>query len=177
VVGAVKSLLADSYVEADDVSSQFWVLEDEGRQVLQHGSPEARVLDFVRSAPSRSCTVAEIQSGVGPEAARIGVGNCMKNKWIQKSKDDPQLLVAAVDSARDRVREQLAELQAKGFAPGALDEKVRQERRGKKQNRRGLVLSLPPSASSFSLAFSHALPAISTRRRSPPSGSASWSGS
>jgi phenylalanyl-tRNA synthetase alpha chain len=127
VVGAVKSLLADSYVEADDVASQFWVLEDEGRHVLQHGSPEARVLDFVRSRPTLSSTVAEIQSGVGPDAARIGVGNCMKNKWIQKSKDDPQLLVAAVDSVQDQVREQLAELRARGFAPGALDEKVRQK--------------------------------------------------
>jgi phenylalanyl-tRNA synthetase alpha chain len=165
VVGAVKSLLADSYVEADDVASQFWVLEDEGRQVLEHGSPEARVLDFVRSRPSGSATVAEIQSGVGPDAARIGVGNCMKNKWIQKSKDDPAVLVAsaAVDSVRDQVREQLAELQDKGFAPGALDEKVRHKYETRPK-RTALPVALSPclslSRSALSLALSLTLPSL-----------------
>jgi phenylalanyl-tRNA synthetase alpha chain len=127
VVGAIKSLLVDAYIEVEDVTSQFWLLESEGSQVVKDGSPEARVFHLVHSKPSQSASLSEIQAELGQDVAKIGMGNCMKLKWIQKSKENPQLLVTCVDSIQDQVQQQLADLQTKGFALQALDDKVREK--------------------------------------------------
>ena len=126
VVGAIKSLLADAYVQVEDLSTQFWTLEDEGKSVLEVGSQEARVFRAIRDSEGRRMTLTELQNhfATQPDIVKIGMGNCMKLKWIQKDSADGSLR-AVVDSAEDQVQKQLVELQNKDFLLTALDDKVR----------------------------------------------------
>jgi phenylalanyl-tRNA synthetase alpha chain len=126
VVGAIKSLLADAYVHVEDLSTQFWTLEDEGQSVLQGGSQESRVFQALRDAPEGRMTLSELQQHFAsePDVVKIGMGNCMKLKWIRKDPSDGSLR-AAVESVEDQVQKQLLELQRKDFQLQALDDKVR----------------------------------------------------
>jgi PheRS DNA binding domain 3/PheRS DNA binding domain 1 len=126
VVGAIKSLLADAYVKVEDLSSQFYTLEEEGAAILEGGSQESRVFGAIRSAPDGRMTLEELQQRFAsePEVVKIGMGNCMRLKWIQKDPADGSLR-AAVESVEDRVQKQLLELRDKDFALTALDDKVR----------------------------------------------------
>jgi PheRS DNA binding domain 3/PheRS DNA binding domain 1 len=127
VVGAIKSLLADAYVHVEDLSTQFWTLEDEGQSVLQVGSQESRVFQALRDAPERGrMTLSELQQHFAsePDVVKIGMGNCMKLRWIRKDPSDGSLRTV-VDSVEDQVQKQLLELQRKDFHLQALDDKVR----------------------------------------------------
>jgi PheRS DNA binding domain 3 len=127
VVGAIKSLLADAYVHVEDLSTQFYTLEEEGQSILEGGSQESRVLGAIRSAPDGRMTLEELQQRFAsePEVVKIGMGNCMRLKWIQKDSADGSLRAAVGESVEDRVQEQLLELRDKEFAVTALDDKVR----------------------------------------------------
>jgi PheRS DNA binding domain 3/PheRS DNA binding domain 1 len=127
VVGAIKSLLADAYVHVEDLSTQFWTLEDEGQSVLTIGSQESRVFCALRDAPDGGrMTLSELQQHFAsePDVVKIGMGNCMKLRWIRKDPSDGSLRTA-VDSVEDQVQKQLLELQRKDFQLQALDDKVR----------------------------------------------------
>jgi PheRS DNA binding domain 3 len=126
VVGAIKSLLADAYVRVEDLSSQFYTLEEEGAAILEGGSQESRVFGAIRSAPDGRMTLEALQQRFAsePDVVKIGMGNCMRLKWIQKDPADGSLR-AAVESVEDRVQRQLLELRDKDFALTALDDKVR----------------------------------------------------
>jgi phenylalanyl-tRNA synthetase alpha chain len=127
VVGAIKSLLADAYVHVEDLAAQFWTLEDEGQSVLQGGSQESRVFQALRDSPEGGrMTLPELQQHFAsePDVVKIGMGNCMKLKWIRKDPSDGSLR-AVVDSVEDQVQKQLLELQRKDFQLQALDDKVR----------------------------------------------------
>eukprot|EP01042_Synura_sphagnicola_P012821 gene12821-16300_t len=50
IVGAVKSLLVDFYVVDHPLSATIWSLTDEGKDVLEKGSPEIQVLRAVSAA-------------------------------------------------------------------------------------------------------------------------------
>lgn len=83
LVGVVKSLLVDKYIVEEPLSTTYWALTPEGEQVAQQGSPEIQVLNAV---PTEGISLAELQTVLG-EVAKIGMGVCMKNKWIKKDGD------------------------------------------------------------------------------------------
>jgi len=124
VVGALKSLLADEYVATEDLATAFLSFEKEADSILKDGSQEIRVLQALASAEGQKLSVANLQSAVGKDVAKIGMGNCLKNKWIRKDGGD---LVAAKspDDVEDEVRLLLQAIQNADFAGDALDDKVR----------------------------------------------------
>lgn len=83
LVGVVKSLLVDRYVVEEPLSTTYWTLTAEGEQVVAQGSPEIQVLNAV---PTDGISLSELQAALG-EVAKIGMGVCMKNKWIKKDGD------------------------------------------------------------------------------------------
>jgi phenylalanyl-tRNA synthetase alpha chain len=121
VVGAVKSLLAEDYVATDDLAVQFYALTEEGETTLEKGSQEVIVFRAVLDAGKMS--IPDLQSAVGKDIAKIGMGNCMKNKWLKKDGGD---LVPAkeLEEVSDEVQKTLQILSDGGFAMDAIDSKV-----------------------------------------------------
>lgn len=103
IVGAIKSLLVDSYVIDDQISTSFWTLTDEGSEIIANGSPEMQVYTTI---PAEGINVIDLQSKLG-DVAKIGLGPCMKNKWLKKQGD---MILKLVDNVKDETSEQLASL-------------------------------------------------------------------
>ena len=121
VVGTIKSLLADDYVKVDNLSTSFYSLTGEGESILAEGSQEYKVLKALEDAP---LSLKDLEAKVGKSVAKIGMGNCMKQKWIKK---DGGNLVALKKSSEvsDEVQDMLKKLQAADFAKGGISDKVR----------------------------------------------------
>ena len=95
VVGAVKSLLVDAYITAEEHSTNFYTLTKEAEAMMEAGqSPEIAVLKFVLQAGEEGVGMKDLDDAVGKAVAKIGMGNCMKAKWIGKQGAN---LVAKVD--------------------------------------------------------------------------------
>lgn len=122
VVGAIKSLLADQYVVVDNLETSFYVLTEDGQAILEHGSQEMLVLKALNEAGRLS--IAELQTHVGKDVAKIGMGNCMKSQWVRKDGTD-LVPLKQNDQVEDIVQKQLQALQEAEFQLNALSEKVR----------------------------------------------------
>lgn len=94
LVGVLKSLMVDRYVSDEPVSVTYWALTDEGKDVAKNGSPEIQVFNAV---PVGGISVSDLNNSLG-NVAKIGLGVCMKNKWLQKKGDS---IVKLVDSVED----------------------------------------------------------------------------
>ena len=86
LIGAVKSLLVDRYVADEQLSITYTELTEEGRNVVKNGSPEIVVYNTIANAQDGSIAVTELNKLVG-DMAKIGLGACMKNKWVKKVGD------------------------------------------------------------------------------------------
>ena len=83
LIGAIKSLLVDAYVADEPITSNFWVLTDEGSEIATKGSPEFQVYQAVSA---EGISVVDLNTSLG-DVAKIGLGPCMKNKWLKKDGD------------------------------------------------------------------------------------------
>ena len=119
VVGAIKSLSVDDYVRGEDLSLSYYTLTEQGAAVVESGSPEYVV--FLAILQSGKLNLGELSEKVGGEVAKLGMANCMKNKWIKKDGAD---LLAMVESADDIVQGQLKDLVQKEGNLNAIDDKV-----------------------------------------------------
>ncbi len=97
LIGVIKSLMVDNYVRDEALLTSFWALTDEGKEVCCKGSPEIQVFDAV---PAGGIAVGELNRLLG-DVAKIGMGVCMKNKWLQKKGD---LIIKAVQVVVDETR-------------------------------------------------------------------------
>lgn len=122
VIGAIKSLLADDYISTEDLSTSFYVLEKEAEEILANGSQEIIVLKALEAAGKLS--VSDLQKNVGQDVAKIGMGNCMKNKWVKKDGGDLVPIKKAAE-VKDETQESLKALKDAKFALDAIDDKVR----------------------------------------------------
>ncbi|MGK3735756.1 MAG: phenylalanyl-tRNA synthetase alpha chain [Bacillariaceae sp.] len=121
VVGAIKSLLVDQYVTAENVEKSFYTLTKEGESIVSDGSQEVLVLKALNEAGKLS--IADLQTKVGKNVAKIGMGNCMKAKWVKK--DGPDLVpLKKDDEVEDTVQKILQTLKEADFRPDALSDKV-----------------------------------------------------
>lgn len=93
LIGTLKSLLVDAYVVDEPLSSTFWVLTDEGSDIASNGSPEYQVFNAVRDS---GISMAELQNLVGDSISKIGLGPCMKSKWLKKDGDKILRVVSEV---------------------------------------------------------------------------------
>ena len=122
VVGAVKSLLADDYVIATDLTTTFCTLSKEAETIVASGSQEMQVLKALTEAGKLS--IPELQQKVGKDVAKIGMGNCMKNKWVKKDGAD-LVPIKKADEVEDSVQISLQALVDANGDPAAVDAKVR----------------------------------------------------
>lgn len=87
VVGALKSLEVDGYLASDALSSEVWQLTAEADGYVERGSPEKQLLAAVaRLGTPGGSDEAELKREVGDELLKVGLGKCMKNKWIARDK-------------------------------------------------------------------------------------------
>ena len=133
MVGISKSLEGDAYVSLRELSTQFFVLSKEAEQIVQHGSQEILVLAALVACGEGGMSMPELQEKVGKDVCKIGMGNCLKNKWARKEKDGR--LVAVAEGVKDEVRDMLGKLKEGAGAAGVLEDKVRQWHSGKVQGR------------------------------------------
>ena len=122
VVGAIKSLLVEEYVAVEDLKTSFYSLTKEGESIVANGSQEFLVLKALNEAGKLS--MPDLQAKVGKDVAKIGMGNCMKAKWIKKDGGD-LVPLKKDDEVEDSVQKILLDLKAAGFKPDAVPDKVR----------------------------------------------------
>ena len=101
---------ADTYVAVTEHSTQFYVLGKEADSIVQHGSQEIRVLNALIAAGEAGLGMQELQTVVGKDVCKIGMGNCLKNKWAKKDKPSGKLMAMATDGIEDEVKAQLMAL-------------------------------------------------------------------
>ena len=123
IVGAIKSLLADEYLQATNLSTSFYALTDEGQSILDNGSQEIIVLKALNETGKLS--LSDLQSKVGKDVAKIGMGNCMKKNWVKKDGTD-LIPLKKDDEVEDEVQTILKKLSLAGFVESAISDKVRQ---------------------------------------------------
>lgn len=106
LLGVVNSLTAESYVVTEPLSVEFMELTSEAASYVSSGSPEAQVFRAV-PAGGAGADEATLRGALGDELVKIGLGKCMKNKWVARDKATGAYsrLVEAVE--RDELVEQL----------------------------------------------------------------------
>lgn len=102
VVGVMKSLLADSFVAAEELATSFFVLKDEARDFLARGSPEVQVFHALPAV--EGLDRAALEAIVGAATLKVGQGACMKNRWIRLDKVDGKFYRNVRGSRMDRSR-------------------------------------------------------------------------
>ena len=122
VVGAVKSLLSDEYVISSDVESSFYTISSEAKGIVENGSQEILVLKAL--VEKGRLSVPDLNAAVCKNVGKIGMGNCMKNKWIKKDGAD-LVPLKTLDEVEDEVQKALVALIAGNYATDAVDAKVR----------------------------------------------------
>jgi hypothetical protein len=95
LVGEIKSLLVDGYILDEPLSKSFWALTDEGADIASNGSPEFQIFSAV--SPTDGMSVGDLNAKFG-NVAKIGLGACMKSKWLRK---EGEAYYRAVDNAED----------------------------------------------------------------------------
>jgi phenylalanyl-tRNA synthetase alpha chain len=89
VVGCMKSLTVDAYVTSEPINTEFWQLTEEADNYILKGSPEVQLF---HSVPEGGADEAALKAAVGEETVKIGLGKCMKNKWLVKDKASGKLV-------------------------------------------------------------------------------------
>ena len=110
LIGAIKSLHGDGYVLDESLTTQFWTLTEEGEETRSKGSPEFQVFNAV-PAGAEGLDLTSLQAALG-EVAKIGLGPCMKNKWLSKQGD--KVVRCATGAVQDETSQLLAQIQADG---------------------------------------------------------------
>uniref|UniRef100_A0A3Q3M357 phenylalanine--tRNA ligase n=1 Tax=Mastacembelus armatus TaxID=205130 RepID=A0A3Q3M357_9TELE len=127
IVGAVKSLQAlGDVISAELRSSKHWALTEEGAEIAEQGSHEARVF---RSVPSEGLAQAELMK---LSFGKIGFSKAMSNKWIRldKAHEGGPRIFRTVESIEDQVREKLLLVQT--GSSSELEEKEKNELKKRK---------------------------------------------
>ena len=140
VIGVIKSLSADGYVVTTDLSKAFWELTDQGLQVLQGGSQEYQVLKAIIEKGG-TLPMGDLASTVGKDIAKVGMANCMKEKWIKK--DGANLVnVKTLEQVTDQVVADLQTIQAQQGATDALPDKTCQALKKRKLMKEKVIKSV-----------------------------------
>ncbi|RIB00995.1 tRNA synthetases class II core domain (F)-domain-containing protein [Gigaspora rosea] len=111
LLGALKSLsIADKeMVKYETIEEEVWVLTNEGNEIADKGSHEAKVFDTI-PVGEEGIAISALREILG-ETAKIGQGKAFKNKWVIKNGDN---LVRAVDSIIDQTRIDLEVIRSTG---------------------------------------------------------------
>lgn len=123
IVGSCKSLATDAYVTLAELSTQFYVLSIEAEDIASNGSQEVRVLNALLLAGENGLSSDELEGAIGgggssSAVCKIGIGNCLKNRWARKDKGTGKLIAIVDAIAKDDVREQLTKLASSSGSGG-----------------------------------------------------------
>ncbi|XP_077474295.1 phenylalanine--tRNA ligase alpha subunit [Stigmatopora argus] len=127
IVGAVKSLQSlGDIISAELRSSKHWELTEEGKEIADQGSQEARVFNAVPQDGLSQSDLMKLSYG------KIGFSKAMSNKWIRMDKghEGGPRIFRSVENIEDQVREKLLLVQ-KGDSSN-LDEKEKNELKKRK---------------------------------------------
>lgn len=125
VVGSLKSLLTDLYVSEEVLSLTYYTLNAEAEAIVQNGSPEYVVYCNV---PAEGISMADLQKSVGNDVCKIGLGPCMKSKWLKKNKDT----IVRTDASKNLEDETAANLKLlQNNSPGVSDDEIKNLKRRK----------------------------------------------
>jgi len=124
VIGVIKSLSADGYVVTRDLQTSFCQVTEAGRQVLQEGSQEYRVLSAVLAQGSSGVPMGELANLVGKDVSKIGMAQCMKERWLTKEGANLVPTVTSLDQVQDGARADLQRLTERSGALDALPSKT-----------------------------------------------------
>jgi len=94
IIGVQKSLLGDAYTCEEPLSCTLWSLTEEGEEFANIGSPEFRVYKSVAGCcetDTDGMDMTALQTALG-DVCKIGLGPCMKNKWLAKKGDKVQVV-------------------------------------------------------------------------------------
>ncbi|GBP52610.1 Phenylalanine--tRNA ligase alpha subunit [Eumeta japonica] len=106
IVGAMKSLEALEMIKSEPVKNTKWELTEEGREIVEHGSHEARLY---YSIPDVGIAQAELMKNV--PNAKIGFSKAMSAGWIVIDKSGTTTLVKKkVNAINDIVKNHLLEI-------------------------------------------------------------------
>nr|XP_032821897.1 phenylalanine--tRNA ligase alpha subunit [Petromyzon marinus] len=127
VVGAVKSLQSQGdVIQVENRSATKWELMEEGREVVEHGSHEARVFHAVPPEGILQSELVKLPNG------KVGFSKAMSSKWLRmdKSAENGPRVFRSVEEIRDLVREKLQLV--KDGKVDSLDDKERNELKKRK---------------------------------------------
>ena len=85
VLGVLNALSSRDILKYETLSTEKWVLTEEGNIVVEKGSPEAQVFNAIPVGHD-GLSAAELKNLLG-EAAKFGQGAAFKAKWIAKSEN------------------------------------------------------------------------------------------
>ncbi|RKP23750.1 tRNA synthetases class II core domain (F)-domain-containing protein [Syncephalis pseudoplumigaleata] len=114
LLGVLNSLASSEIVSYEPIDREVWLLTEEGREVAENGSHEAKVFHAVPQGDA-GMPIAELQKLLGP-IAKVGQGQAFKNKWIGKRDGN---LVRLVDSIDDTTRTDLCTIRDTASHPDA----------------------------------------------------------
>lgn len=107
VIGTVKSILAlGNIITADQVTSKYWELTEEGESVLLNGSHEVNIYNAI---PCGGIAQEELMSLV--PNGKIGFSKAMAKGWIFINRAENVIMKKDI-SVVDKVKEDLLELKA-----------------------------------------------------------------
>eukprot|EP01068_Selenidium_serpulae_P011749 Selendium_serpulae@DN5718_c0_g1_i3.p1 len=109
-VGSVRHLSGREVLTVDMVEVVEWVSTHEGQQYAESGTPEAQIARYIIEKQPIALTDLKVQCkeglGLSEQTTDVGVGHCMKNKWISRRPED-KALVSTLTSINDAVQAQL----------------------------------------------------------------------
>ncbi|PHJ17769.1 phenylalanyl-trna synthetase alpha chain, partial [Cystoisospora suis] len=122
IVGLVKSLQATEYVLGEQAEKTTWFLTGEGQLYAKQGTPEFRLVTWMRDqvAQEGGVEVAALRSGFGSEAD-VAVSNAMKMRWLEIDKATKKVSVKQIPD-RDIVQGVLRVVEGLQLAAGGATE-------------------------------------------------------
>ncbi|PVU92954.1 hypothetical protein BB559_003526 [Furculomyces boomerangus] len=115
ILGVLKSLESKEMISFTTIEKERWILTAEGKDIVDHGSHEARVFAAIPSG-DEGIEIASLQSLLGA-SAKIGQGKAFQNKWISKNGTK---LVRLVESIVDSTKSDLVTIESTGSHPKDL---------------------------------------------------------
>jgi phenylalanyl-tRNA synthetase alpha chain len=128
VVGTMKSLQAEGYLLATSISMESYALTEEADRYVKFGSPEAQLFKFIATAGPSGSDEASLKETAGEEAVKIGLGKCLKNKWVTRDKASGRYSAVVSEIDSDELVDQLKSIASSGWwltgSASPIDEKL-----------------------------------------------------
>jgi phenylalanyl-tRNA synthetase alpha chain len=128
VVGATKSLEVEGYVATRPIAVESFALTAEAEGYMRLGSPEAQLFALIAASGPAGADEAQLRASAGEEAVKIGLGKCLKHKWVSRDKATGLYSSSVARIESDELVEQLRGVAAAGWwasgAKGPVDEKL-----------------------------------------------------